>query len=330
MKVPSRVVLIICLLTSLVPFAAPAGPYVEPTARTNVNKQTDLFEKSIGDVKALEQELDNTRARAASDIAAGKGQEYLSDKPKSQVEAEAGRLGNINAGALEDQGRAKMLEDNVIEEVYVDETRPLNIAHKKDAERIAEASGKLLGNLLGQLKELGVDCRAVKGDKVVEPEYFIDIKKTETKDTRYDKKICEERRNKYNCRDSLTLNCVRTEMRWDPWEEREIEFSGPDIYWNRGGWIDSIKWKKRRFGMHMKTGATVMAEVRQAIATKLNVPLENIDHFIKIDPRGIGKILHLEHKSYVWEKFKFVYKYRRGELVCSQWQEDWTERCSLR
>jgi hypothetical protein len=109
---------------------------------------------------------------------------------------------------LADKGRARLVESNLLEEIYLDETKPLYIQHKKDADAIAEASSNMLGNLLGMLKDLGVDCRTVKGNKVVEPEYFIDLKRTPTKDTVYNKTICEELRNSYNCRDKLTLRCL--------------------------------------------------------------------------------------------------------------------------
>ena len=96
-----------------------------------------------------------------------------------------------------------------MEELHVDYTNPLNTGHQKDAICIAEASGVLLGKLTELFKEFGIDCRTVKGNKVIEPEYYIEIKKEEVKDTVYTKTMCEEPRNRYKCYDVLTTRCIR-------------------------------------------------------------------------------------------------------------------------
>ncbi|NDA91609.1 MAG: hypothetical protein EBY20_12090, partial [Alphaproteobacteria bacterium] len=95
------------------------------------------------------------------------------------------------------------------EELHVDYTKPLNIGHKKDASRIADSSGELLKKLTELFKEFGIDCRAAPGSKVIEPEYYIEIKKEQIKDTVYTRAMCEEPRNKYNCQDVLTTKCKR-------------------------------------------------------------------------------------------------------------------------
>jgi tRNA splicing ligase len=58
--------------------------------------------------------------------------------------------------------------------------------------------------------------------------------------------------------------------------------------------------------------------------------LNQISEHVVIDRRGVGTILHLERKSYTWEKFIFKYQYRDGYKICEQWAEDWTERCVLK
>jgi hypothetical protein len=197
------------ILVSVFTAAQVMADYVSPTSKTNVNQQTDLFKTSIEDLQSLEQQLEDSKTSATQGLEGSpKALEYISDKSKDKLESGVSDLSSIRAGDLADQGRRKMIEDNIIEEIYFDETKPLYIQHKEDADSIAEASSKMLGNLLGMLKELGVDCRTVKGNKVVEPEYFIDLKRTQTKDTVYNKTICEELRNSYNCRDKLTLRCL--------------------------------------------------------------------------------------------------------------------------
>jgi hypothetical protein len=59
--------------------------------------------------------------------------------------------------------------------MFVDYNRPSTMAYKQDAEMIANASGKMMDNLLGQLKDIGVDCKTVKGNKEIEPQYFMEL-----------------------------------------------------------------------------------------------------------------------------------------------------------
>jgi hypothetical protein len=225
-----------------------------------------------------------------------------------------------------------MIKEDSLNALYPDYNRPGYRQHLKDAKTIAEAQEDLLRNLMEKLKELGVDCKTVKGDKKVEPEYFLQTKISNHKDTVYNQVFCEELRNQYNCRDSVSLTCKRKGKRYGEWEERTIELSGPWIHWNRRWWTYAIKWKKKRFGIHLYPNwqrSDVANSIRDHIVETLDVSDEQIDKEVNVSARGEGAINHIEGKGYIWERFRIGYKYRSSTEICEQWSEDWTESCNL-
>ena len=177
------------------------GGYEDQVAKTNVNPKTDLFEKEIEDYGTFRDHMGSLKEQAVNGIGSSGNLELISDKTDDEIKAAAGDLSTIRATDLEAKGREEVLRTGIMEELHVDYTNPLNAAHQKDAVSIAEASGDLLGKVLVPFKEFGIDCRAAQGNKVIEPEYHIEIKKEQIKDTVYTKAMCEEPRNKYNCRD---------------------------------------------------------------------------------------------------------------------------------
>lgn len=117
-----------------------------------------------------------------------------------------------------------------------------------DAQKIANAQDELIKNLQAVLKDFGVDCKTAKGPKEIEPAYYLQIKKEQTKDTVYNKTLCEELRNKYNCTDTLSMSCKTKVMQWVFEEERTIDLDGRDIYWNHRNWLaDGDYWGERTF-----------------------------------------------------------------------------------
>jgi hypothetical protein len=307
---------------------------IAPEIQTQVNKRTDLFEKSINDLSGTEQNLEADKQKAVKSLGDGHNiPDALSSTLKqkgAELAGERSKLESIHENDLNTEGRVEMIRKNVLNELYPDYTRPLNKQYMEDAKVIAAGQNKLLDNLLGKLKELGVDCKTIKGDKKHEPEYFLKIKTTSHKDTVYNQTFCEELRNKYYCNDEVTLKCAKTGIRYNNWQDREIEFSGHEVYWQHNWWMVGIKWKAKRFGIHMKVGdSNVNNDVRGCIAKKLGVNIDQINEYVGIDARGVGNIFHVEGKSYTWEKFIFKYKYRDSYLVCEVWNEDWNERCRL-
>lgn len=322
--------------------ALASGEYSEPTRPTNVNKQTDLFERSIEDFKGFEREIDGMRSRAGEDVGSGRGQEYLTDKSREEIEASSRSLSNINANELESKGRKQMIKENTLETLYFDESKPLSIAHKRDAERIAEASGKMLGNLLNALKQIGIDCKTVKGNKVVEPEYFIDIKKIETKEKIYNKTICEETRNKFDCSETLEVKCNRSSGRLDGNKTIRLKHTEmPDHWWigrgNDGG--QSFGYTTNLFIIF---NTEAIGEVGQKIMEKTG------NGNIVVSPQQImifgGKYVNYQLDAEgragsvqgVWQSepepisdsVRFFYRVSE-EARCLEWKETRTTRCKL-
>jgi hypothetical protein len=240
-------------------------------------------------------------------------------------------------------------------ELHVDYTDPLIAGHKKDASRIAEASGELLGKLTELFKEFGIDCKAVKGNKVIEPEYHIEIKKEQIKDTVYTRTMCEEPRNKYNCRDILSMRCSKRGIRWGLWQSRQIVISGSELF--RSGktvfWVDhtgrscfeyKLSVGPRTIGGFFSAPRTIppnsyhVALMREFLVTKHpGSTLDNISTemsswwsggLFSVDGWYYGG-RRLGHKDYGWRSYTVNYQYRDGYPVCEQWSEDWSETCIL-
>lgn len=190
--------------------------YEGVTAKTNVNQQTDLFEKSIDDHKSLEQQIEQDKQSAVSGLKKNpQGLEYISTKSASEISAEVAQLEAIKPNDLNGRGREEIIkrqDDIDLEDLYPDFNKPLNIQHQEDAEKIAAASDDLLVDLLKKLKDLGMDCKTIAGNKIMEPEYTIKIEQELTRkkgETLYDQAICEEPRKEYNCTDSVKLTCKK-------------------------------------------------------------------------------------------------------------------------
>jgi hypothetical protein len=189
--------------------ASAYGACRDPIAKTNINPKTDLFEKEIEDYGTFRDHMGSLREQAIDGIASPGNLELISDKTDDEIKAAASDLSTIRATDLQVKGQEEVLRTGIMEELHVDYTNPLNTEYQKDASRIADASGNLLKKLTELFKEFGIDCKAVKGNMVIEPEYYIDIKKEQIKDTVYTKAICEEPRNRYKCYDVLTASCKR-------------------------------------------------------------------------------------------------------------------------
>ena len=215
-----RVKLIMILCIWLLKVTA-YGAYEDPVAKTNVNPKTDLFEKEIEDYGTFRDHMGSLREQAVNGIGSSGNLELISDKTDDEIKAAASDLNAIKANDLQVKGQEEVLRTDMME-LHVDYTDPLNAGHQKDAIRIAEASGVLLGKLTELFKEFGIDCRTVKGNKVIEPEYYIEIKKEKVKDTVYTKAMCEEPRNRYSCHDALTVRCYKRGMKWGAWQDKTI------------------------------------------------------------------------------------------------------------
>jgi len=346
------------LLASCILIALANGEYRDPTTMVNVNEQTDLFEKSVDDWSALKGELDKSKDNALSGVKASEGFEYLTDKNSEEVTQSAGSLSSIDATDLNARGSEELSKSHLMQDIYVDFNRPLHKQSMVDAKKLARAQNKLMDNLLGKLKEIGVDCKTVKGPMEKEPAYYLQIETTQHKDTVYNKTICEELRNSYNCTDSVALTCKRKGKGYGDWEDRVIRFNGHAIYAEKMNWGYAIKWKDSRWGWHISpyhpqrgifgwpdqvdsswrdNPAAIIADARSYIAAKLQVSVEQIGENVIFPSdnggRGVegGNITATgQRHRVVWDEYEFKYQFREAFDTCEEWTEDWTERCALK
>ncbi len=185
--------------------ASAYGAYRDPIAKTNINPKTDLFEKEIEDYGTFEKAMDALKEQAVNGITSSGNLKLISDKTGDEIKSAASDLNAIKVSDLQVKGQEEVLRTDMME-LHVDYTNPLNAAHQKDAVSIADSSGELLGKVLVLFKEFGIDCRAAQGNKVIEPEYYIEIKKEKVKDTVYTKTMCEEPRK--NITAGIFYRCV--------------------------------------------------------------------------------------------------------------------------
>jgi len=323
---------------------------------TQKNKQTDLFDSSIDNFADFTNKLEHGKQGGIDSMGgeggSPQGLKYITKKSKSELEGESSKLESINENDLASKGREELIKDDTLNKIYRDPKRPGEKQHLKDAKTIAEAQDKLLDSILAQLKDLGVDCKTVKGDKKVEPEYFLQTRTSNHKDTIYNQTFCEELRNSYNCRDTLTAKCIRTGTRYKDPVPRTIRFNGHWLHHNKMNWGWAVKWKKKRWGWHItshhpggweggedyqidspwrQNPAAIIADARAHIASHLGLPLEQIGEHVDFPGRGIGNINSVGCRWRVaWDEYEFGYTYREPYQVCEQWSEDWTERCGIK
>ena len=313
--------------------------YKAETTQVQVNKQTDLFEKSVGNLQEYQQQINdgkpdlNPSSANNLDFIVGGGVNAAKDK--------ANELSTIKATDLNSKGTSELNEwvketnqDGVAvnKALYVDYSKPLMKPHWDDAKGIAEAQDKLLANLLGELKNLGVDCHTVKGLKEVEPAYYLHVETTQHKDTKYNETLCEELRGTYNCTDTMTMTCLNKSwsILWDSaetFQEKKMILSLSEV--QTGGWWYGHYWKKKRYGVYLRSDSWVQQAMRVLIAKKLNVKIGHIHEYIRVEQRGNGDPSHnIQEKHYAWGSYNVWYRFRAGEAICLKWSDErWDERC---
>lgn len=306
----------------------------EPTAKTQINEKTDLFDKSVDNWSGFQAELEVGRFKPE------KGSEahldFMDDGGMGAARSQGDSLSSIKASELDDKGRRELAEFRSSfgdeGDIYVDYSRALNKQLYEDAESIADGQDELLGALIGELKKVGVDCKTIKGPKVVEPEYYLQIKKEQYKDAVYNQTMCEELRGRYNCTDSMSITCLQRGWShpWDP-DTKEIKFTYGEI--RARGWLGDEYWyseeewfgkklnfyKQKFFGSH--------ESVKKEIVTRLGVKDGNVE-MVRINRDGNGWLNDLGSRHYSWNDFSAFYRYRPGEVVCDKWSEErWDESC---
>lgn len=311
--------------------------YTETTAKTNVNTVDPLFNEKIENYKEFEQVVEGQKEAAVKGVESEVGFSALVGGDEARTKAS--NLSNISAEELEGAGFRESAKEAWINDYLVDYSKPGMMLHKKDAESITEATGKMLDGLIGMLKKLDIDCKQVKGNKEIEPQYYIQVSKELDRnkgDTVYDKIICETLRNSYNCKDHLAMNCSNKGIIWGPWQARTIAFSGTEMTSLHSHWFYKVFWKKYRklgrrktvYSLHVINNPAVMAEARVAIASKLGVSLDHINQSVTIPYQGQGNLTEgWNSEVRKWDHYVFYYQYRDGHPACLQRQEEWREKC---
>ena len=322
--------------------------------QTNKNKITDLFNQEIDDRQGLEQFLENSRKESEQNIAGKKGLQALGVS-ENELEGKTSELNSINADSLESRGqeeRAKE-ENNYYDTLEVDYSDPKIINHKKDVDLIADANERLMSRLIEGLRELDIDCKQTKGNVEVEPEYYLDIKKEHLKDTIYNQHICEELRNRYNCNDTLTLNCKAQGIKWGEWQSKQLDVDGGELikFSAQRHMFDihhvvakcfeyklfSPDSKKLKGFIGCDYNPNTIPSMREFLAAKHKATIDNIGTEMSFswyggifsidgwmyDGRALGS------KDYAWAHYIINYKYREGNPACFEWHEDWNEACKL-
>lgn len=330
------------LLVCLVIFFVNPSSYAE---RTNINELTDLFEKNIENKEDLFLHLKGQSDGAINQISRKEG--FDSIEGIKDAENKSSELNSIKDTDLDNAGRVKraskeyqFYDENELEPDY---TKAGNSMHRLDAKDIIAATEnkmqKIGKDFMAKLLSEGFDCKTVKGAIQKEPTYYIEIKREEQNNTEYDQFFCEEPRGIYRCYDTVTMRCVRRGMSWDPWKRTQMEIAGSELVANWKWIFRSEKLKQKHFRLLIRNDRDVKAGIRQLLADKHGVSLEqintdnmsveNLDYYVNPYRLAWGGVTTGRHKEYMFPTYRIHYDFREGEEICKEWSEDWTERCSL-
>lgn len=315
---------VLCNSDAFAGYSVEEKKYIDQSYQTNVNKVNPFFEEQIENLHGLNQSIESGKNGGLESLS---NSSMLGEIPGyDNSSSEVDNLSSISASELESRGREEMAKEPMMNKIFIDHNDPLIQQDKRDInEIILKETRGLLNNILEGLKKQGIDCEAVAGNEIIEPEYQVETEAIETQNRVYDKVLCEHLKNQYDCNDMLSVRCNKKAMQWEEWKDRTIDYY--DVQYH---WLYPIHWKKRRYGMHMKNDANIMDQVRRGIANKLRVDVEHIHPHIGIDPRGKGEIRESGRHEVKWDYYVFQYKYREGKLVCIEWSDTWSETCRLK
>jgi len=96
-----------------------ASSYKDPTSKTNVNVQTHLFEKSVGDVEAFKSQVQAEEREAIEKLRSSgdHGVEFIAGSSRKEIDENTAQLSTIRADELNDRGRTKLLREKLLEGV---------------------------------------------------------------------------------------------------------------------------------------------------------------------------------------------------------------------
>nr|WP_172686798.1 hypothetical protein [Rickettsia endosymbiont of Ixodes pacificus]AKS10405.1 hypothetical protein REIP_p535 [Rickettsia endosymbiont of Ixodes pacificus] len=339
MKVKTITVLTLLLVVIQIITNVAMGQYLDEQFETNINKVDPLFERSVPNLEEFKNELEQDKQGVVAKI----GDNMMPPIADSgKIANERTRLESLEPLELDSIARAEFARDPFHNEMFVDLNRPGMQAHLEDAKKIARGSSKMIESIIANLKDIGVDCKTVKGNIERDPEYFMELKKevdNESKDTIYDQHFCERLRNVYSCSDALDLKCLSEGREWLQWQDRTIDIAGEEICRQHHHWLSqgSLYKKDKRgrktkkyFYMNMRGDSSVQYQLRAVIADKIGAELEQINENIGINPIGSGGVSECRRYEVKWDVYHFKYQYRDWKKICTSWSEVWHEHCRLK
>ncbi len=78
-------------------------------------------------------------------------------------------------------------------------------------------------------------------------------------------------------------------------------------------WTCNIFWKQHRYGVHMKNDPETKVSIRQAIAEKEHLTVEEIAPELHVNMRGDGVLRPLAGERFAWDSYTVGYKQRKLE-----------------
>ena len=322
------------LILLLVPYLAQAiitDEYKMPeqapvlTNRNEVNKEFDTHIESRADFDA---QVNGLKSEAVSAVGQGEVLEVL--KPDATNE-KIQKLKKMDPYSLEAEARhARGAEENAyFDDFETDYSVAGRQVYRDEAKQIADATTNSMEEITRTLKEHGLDCKEELKKTELRDPYYIEIEKAQSKEVSYEPKFCEYLRDKYACLDNMIIHCETRGRKFQPWDpdQKEMIFTGWEIIGNN--WYYDIKWKKSRYGIHMKSDPITAANVQKEIAKRLKVNPDQIGD-LRINNRGQPPIIYAYEKHVVFSTFIVGYRYRDGEDICEKWgPEIWSETCRI-
>ncbi|MFP3012929.1 MAG: hypothetical protein ACEY3D_08590 [Rickettsia sp.] len=318
------VLILLCLALQILTNAAFAQ-YLDEQLETNINKVDPLFERSVINLEEFKAEVEQDKKAIAEQIGQNK-MPPIADSGK--IAHERARLESLDALELDSIARREMAKDPFHNEMFVDLSKLGMQAHLEDAKKIASGSSKMIASIIANLKDIGVDCKTVKGNIEKDPEYFMEFKQevdSKEKDTIYDQNFCERLRNRYSCSSTLSMQCATEGKQWEEWQDRTIDIAGEEI------WRPSGVLRIATFVLPYITSPANIAvrqQVRGIIAQKLGVDFEQINENIRINHIPNEEVYLLYNIQ--GDRYHVQYQYRDWKKICTAWSEVWHEHCRLK
>ncbi len=308
------------------------GQYLEPTTKTNINQIDPLFEENIENYQGWQEAIDRKRETAIE--ASGNNQAFGEESSTPKAKSEIDRLSNISANELEGQGRQERAAKPWVDDFFVDYSKAGGRQHQSDAELIANSSGKLMNKLTSLLKDLGVDCQEVKGNKEVEPQYYLELRRKKMRDdTVYDQFFCEQLRNHYVCHDRLMLSCKTRGVQKGKVQPKVVNIGAMDL-WSLGvlSGEDYEQWgntyEDAKLVLKIRLDARSIPVIKSWLALKEGVKSDFIDNIRVSYSSGI-MFMNLDSRKHGFTTYRLDYDVAEKHEVCLEWNEEWNEVCEL-